>query len=167
MYVSVFWLMKFVFVAWSIFYVDPPHFHLLFLQSLEKYKLVTRVRAHLIGKKGFSSVKRCEASLRQKCKVPACLILLSFRCNHGKKKQKTPNLHFLEPQRSANNHHRVCLCGAILVQLWLYSTPTINIYSIPKWFKRPKLETRILCMAQPTLYLRPPLCCCFNELCRL
>lgn len=50
-YVSVFWLMKSVFVVCSSFHVDPAHFHLLFLQSLEKYKPVTHARARLIGNK--------------------------------------------------------------------------------------------------------------------
>lgn len=48
---SVFWQMKFVFVACRIFHIDPPQFPFLFLLLLEKYKLVTRIRAREIGKK--------------------------------------------------------------------------------------------------------------------
>lgn len=71
---SVFGQMKFVFVACRIFHIDPPHFPFLFLQLLEKYKLVTCTRTREIGKKKkkrFCSLKRCEAPLRQKCKAPA------------------------------------------------------------------------------------------------
>lgn len=60
-----FWLMKPVFVVCSRFHGDTPHFHLLFLQPLDKYKLGTHVRARLIGKK----ISFGEASLRQQCKL--------------------------------------------------------------------------------------------------
>lgn len=53
----------------AFFHIDPPHFHLLFVPSLEKYKLVARVRAHLIGKKDLVLWSFSEAEIQSSCFV--------------------------------------------------------------------------------------------------
>lgn len=71
-------------------------------------------------KKRFCSVKHCDAPLRERCIILALLDPSVPQVSSWKKNRKNspPNLHLLELRCSANNHQRVCLCGAILVQLW-------------------------------------------------